>query len=133
MILEVGCALLEKAVIVVSTFFLPGFLISLFACRHKEILKTFLAHPSVFLLPVFSHFTFASNSKLCCRGEVGEKSFISFSPKCTAINIVVSAAGIVYEVTLTLTSVTSAFYILFGLPCSILGLILTLMAAFSNR
>merc|ERR1719264_1943668 len=119
----------------------PRFVVLFFSCWHKGILKTFLTHPSVFLLPVFSHFTFASNSKFCCQGEVGEKSFISFSPKCTAINIGVSAAGIVaYVFTLPLTAndpdllYTSGIYIIFGgLPCFILGLILTLLAAFSNR
>jgi len=43
--------------IALSTFFLPGFLVGLFSCWHLGILKTFLAQPSVFLLPVFTHFT----------------------------------------------------------------------------
>ena len=84
-----------KAVIVVSTVFLPGFLLDLFSCWHRAILKTFLTQPSIFLLPVFSHFTFVSNSKRCSGGgeeggEFGcaeEESFITFSPKFTAANV----------------------------------------------
>ena len=141
------------AAIAVSTFFLPGFLISIFACWHRGILKTFLAHPSIFLLPVFTHFTFVSNLKPCSRGEGGEKSFISFSPKYTAINAAaaaaaagVSAAGILAYFCsrpLSLTVVIDevwrdwfyciSAYLIFGLPCSILGLIFTLMATFSNQ
>ena len=77
-----------------ATIFLPGFLVGMFACWHKGILRTFLAHPSIFLLPVFSHFTFVSNSKPCCQGVERGTIFISFSPKYTAINAVVSVAGI---------------------------------------
>ena len=133
-ILGVGCALLEKAVIVVSTFFLPGFLIGLFACWHRGILKTLLAHPSVFLLPVFSHFTFASNSKPCCQGGDGGKSFIAFSPKYTAINVGVSVAGILtYCFSLKFDLEQVGIYLGVGLPCSILGLILTLFTVFSNK
>ena len=132
------------AAIAISTFFLPGFLVGLFACWHKGILKTFLAHPSVFLLPVFSHFTFVSNSKLCCRGGSGGKGFISFSPKCTAINVGVSVTGILaYYITLPLLSTSTSTspdwfcstnaYLFFGFPCSIFGLILTMVATFSNQ
>ena len=75
--------------------FLPGFLIGVFACWHKGILKTFLAHPSVLLLPVFTNFTFVSNSKVCCggRGEKEEESYLVFWPKFTAINVGVSLFG----------------------------------------
>ena len=36
----------------ISTIFLPGFPVGLFSCWHRGILKTFLVHPPVFLLPV---------------------------------------------------------------------------------
>ena len=128
-----------------STFFLPGLLIGLFSCWHQGILKTLVAHPSVFLLPVFTHFTFGSNSKLCCKGEVEGEKFISFSPKATAVNVSVTVAGILlYVITLPLVSALnytapledrcgSGFYLYLGLPCSLLGIILTLVVAFSNQ
>ena len=85
--------------------FISGFVVGLFACWHRGILKTFRAQPSVFLLPIFSYFTCPS-SKLCCgvgkrkthdgrdesaRAEV-ENTYIAFPPKYTAVN---AADGIV--------------------------------------
>ena len=68
--------------IAIFTFFLPGFIIGLFACWHRGILKTFLAHPSIFLLPIFTRFTFVPNTNYCCRGGGGgEKSNSSPSPQ----------------------------------------------------
>ena len=131
----------SAAAIALSTFFLPGFLISLFTCWHRGILKTFLAQPSIFLLPVFTHFTFVSNSKLCCR-EGGAKRFISFSPISTAVNACVGFAGsLSYFITLPLffkpsetegerDSIFFGFhlYYMFIQPINIIGLILTLAA-----
>ena len=135
-----------------STFFLPGFLTGLFACWHKGILKTFLVHPSVFLLPVFSSFTFASNSKVCCGGggkteetENGpeaekDETFITFSPKYTVINACVSAVGVLafdfgwplIQNLPPLSSWDTPIPIVIGIPF-ILGLLPTLAATFSNR
>ena len=65
----------------IATFFLPGLLTGILASPHRGFLKTFLSHPSVFLLPTFSHFTFSTN-KPCCQGEGGDAAekerFISF-------------------------------------------------------
>jgi len=128
------------AAIALSTFFLPGFLVGLFSCLHLGILKTFLAQPSVFLLPVFTHFT----SRVGGGGEQGER-FISFSPISAAVNVGVSVAGILTYI-FTMSQITGCdsrywelfytneFYLVYGgLPCSILGLILTLVATFSNQ
>ena len=139
--------LAAKAAIVVSTVFLPGFLLSLFSCWHRGILKTFLAQPSIFLLPVFSHFTFVSNSKLCGgggeeRGEVEsaeEETFITFSPKYTAVNVCVSIAGFLASVLMMhLTSPNhwncfERYQAYGGRLSSLLGLLLTLVVAFSNN
>ena len=57
------------ATFAMSTFFLPGFLVGLFACWHRGVVSTFLAQPSVFLLPVFSHFTFFSRTRVKEEGE----------------------------------------------------------------
>jgi len=128
----------REAAIAVSTFFLPGFLVGFFSCWHLGILKTFLAQPSVFLLPVFTHFT----SRVGGGGEQGER-FISFSPISTAVNVGVSVAGILtYIFALPFepnykylyVACVDGFYLVYGgLPCSILGLLLTLVATFSNQ
>ena len=36
---------------IIATIFLPGFLIGVFSCWHKGMLKTIVAHPSVVLMP----------------------------------------------------------------------------------
>ena len=146
-----------RAAIALSTCFLPGFLVGLFACWHSRILKTLLAQPSVFLLPVFSYFTFVSNSKLSCKGGEGnergagreeeversrreEESFIMFSPRYTAVNAGVSTVGIlllfpILDLVLPNQPLCpSGLYLIYGgLPCTILSLLLTLVAAFSNQ
>ena len=117
------------------TIFLPGFLTSLFACWHKGILKTFLAHPSVFLLPVFSFFTFASNSKKWCRSaRLEADTFITFSPKYTAINAGVNIAGLLIYVFIIADSLfyDAEDYTIQVIPF-ILGLLLTLATTFSNQ
>ena len=138
---------------VASFFFLPGLLIGLFASCHRTLLRTFLTHPSVYLLPVFTHFTFSANSnRVCCRkgkheenyfqeDQVGEKRFIAFSPTATAVNIGVSVAGILAFVFITpmlftrqeLYCGTGAYIVFGGIPCSVLGLILSLVVTFSNK
>ena len=121
--------------------FLPGLLIGLYGSWHKGVLKTLVAHPSVFLLPVFSFFTFASNSKVCCcrgerqTGETGkEKTFITFSPKYTAINAGVCAAeclvGLVFALVMRWDAMGSV--ILIG-TLFFLAIPLTLAATFSNQ
>ena len=131
--------IVQGVALVVSTIFLPGFLVGLFSCWHRGILKTFLAHPSVLLLPVFTNFTFVSNSKVCCggRGEKEEESYLVFSPKFTAINVAVSLAGsLIYFVTMAqLNPILFLFPevpIIF-LPLAILGVILTLVFTFCNQ
>ena len=99
--------------IIIATMFLPGFLLGLASCWHRGILKTIIAHPSIVLMPTFTHFTFASSTKWCNRsskeegqredaneGEEGErqenkggeadKPFITFSAKFTFLNVVAS-------------------------------------------
>ena len=135
---------------IIATFFLPGLLIGLFASCHRTLLRTFLTHPSVYLLPVFTHFTFSANSnRVCCRkgkdeennfqeDQVGEKRFIAFSPTATAVNIGVSFAGILAFPFIMFSKrqewyCGTGYYILLGLPCSVLGVILSLVVTFSNK
>ena len=142
------------AAIAVSLFFIPGFLIGLFACWHQGILRTFLAQPSVFFLPMFSYFTCSSsNSKACCceRKKTEEKdgrevesraeeTFVAFSPKHTSINAAASAVGVlVYAAILPKLSKSGdqicfqEVYVGGGLPCYILGLLLTLVVTFLDK
>ena len=72
--------------IAIFTFFLPGFIIGLFACWHRGILKTFLAHPSIFLPSPASLLSptqiIAAEEKEQVRGGGGgEKSNASPSPQ----------------------------------------------------
>ena len=97
-----------------ATTFLPGLLLGLASCWHKGIFKTIVAHPSVVLMPAFTHFTFESSTEWC-RGkdEEGEKEegetrrestepFIRFSPKFTLVNIILSIVGnVVYGISMT--------------------------------
>jgi len=73
--------ILQGTALFMTTIFLPGLLVGLFSCWHRGILKTFLTHPSILLLPVFTNFTFVSNSKVCCGGRGGKKeeTYLVFS------------------------------------------------------
>ena len=110
---------------IIATMFLPGFLLGLASCWHRGILKTIIAHPSIVLMPTFTHFTFASSTKWCNRsskeegqgedaneGEEGErqenkggkadKPFITFSAKFTFLNVGASViCSVVYGLSLT--------------------------------
>ena len=125
--------------------FLPGLLLGVASCWHKNILKTIMAHPSVVLMPTFTHFTFESSTKWC-RGskQEGEEEqpFIKFSPKFTVVNIILSIAGkVVYGISMTHRAGWDNFDPLRELPeyisfylCFIsiplLGLLLTLFSLF---
>jgi len=69
-----GHSVIEKNIvffaICFSTTFLPGLIIGLMSvCRNKKTIKTIAAHPSILLLPVFTYFTFSTNTKMCSKGE----------------------------------------------------------------
>ena len=105
---QIGTKRTFGALVTLSLFFIPGFLVGLLACWHRGILKTFCAQPSVFLLPMFSYFTCASSNSEPCRAvgkgktdnvkgvsaaaEV-DNTYIAFSPKYTAVNAAVSIVG----------------------------------------
>ena len=83
---------------VIATMFIPGFVLGVASCWHKNMRKTIVAPPSVVLMPTFTHFTFRSNTKWCkgSEDEGGEREegkttalstepFITFSPKFTIV------------------------------------------------
>jgi hypothetical protein len=53
-----------------SMMFLPGLMLALMSLFHKkpwiQIIKSIISHPSLLLLPVFTHYTFSANGKSCC-------------------------------------------------------------------
>ena len=64
----------------------PGLLVALFALWHQGLLKTSLTHPSIILMPTFTHFTFV------CR-KIGGQNVITFSPRYTLANTVAHCLG----------------------------------------
>ena len=79
--------------------FLPGFVLGVASCWHKNMLKTIVAHPSVVLMPTFTHFTF--ESKTMWSGD-SEQTFITFSSKFTLANIILSVvSSVVYGMSMT--------------------------------
>ena len=108
-------ALGEKATllaIVFATQFLPGLLLGIFLCWHKDIPKTIVAHPSIILMPAFTGFTFRKEKENIKETEKPEYSdrkteeqenpkrekeelFIVFSTKFTVLNSLLSILSIV--------------------------------------
>ena len=129
--------------IIIATMFLPGFLLGVASCWHRGILKTILAHPSIILMPTFTHFTFASSTKWCKRSskeEVGEqeeggeteKPFITFSAKFTFLNVGASVIchgvyGLGMTLWFALLPEYLGAYLIAGVPLFILGLLFTLL------
>ena len=64
---------------------LPGLFIALVSTWHSKMLKTFLIHPSFFILPIFTFFTFSSSRK---RGM--EVCHLRFSVKASLCNTFLS-------------------------------------------
>ena len=81
------------------------------------MLKTVVAHPSVVLMPTFTHFAFTSNKKLCRgrrekREQEKEKGdsvdpYITFSPRLTIMNVILSiVCNVAYCIIMTQISNT---------------------------
>ena len=136
---------LEVTAISIATSSLPGLVLGIISCWHRGIFKSFLAHPSIILMPTFTFFTFASSTKWCKSEEEEtqeEEPNITFSAKWTAVNVVLSTAGyLVYGSTMAHMSWMSykeiPIYLLFYLyepdhsipfiAIPILGILLTLL------
>ena len=76
---------------------LPGLVTGLIFIRHRAMPTTFLNHPSLLLLPVFTYFTFESNVKCCSTDKTDSRKEveISFSVRATICNALVSTAAAV--------------------------------------
>lgn len=70
---------------VFATLFLPGLLLGIISRWHKDIFKTFVAHPSMVLMPAFTGYAFQKEKE-----KETEEPFIVFSPKFTLLNILFS-------------------------------------------
>ena len=73
---------------------LPGLVIGLMFIKHRAMLKTFLNHPSLLLLPVFTFFSFESNVQCCGTDKTDSRKEIeiSFSVRASICNALVSIA-----------------------------------------
>ena len=78
-------------------FFLPGLIVGLISSWHSNMFKTFLRHPSIFVLPVFTPFTFTSSKKTCCVKDNEDEGHLRFSVKASLCNLFASfSAFVVY-------------------------------------
>ena len=122
--------------IALATMFLPGFLLAMFnICHYQLAFRDVLNHPSLFLLPTVTNYTFAANRK-------GEKEVV-FSRLWSYVNLLCSLLGnIVYillvyllvEGKAVLHSVTASpwlqawrYYSVYTIAVPILGLVLTFL------
>ena len=72
------------------TVLLPGLITALVSTWHSKMLKTFLNHPSFFILPIFTCFTFSSSKKTCCTRDGGAEGHIRFSVNASFCNLFTS-------------------------------------------
>ena len=122
-----------STIITFLVFTLPGLFAGLIFIRHSAMFKTFLNHPSLLLLPVFTFFSFASNTSCSCsKKEESQKEVeISFSVKATIFNALMSLAlhvGFLLQLTIQNLSLengifTSAFPVFTMIPflCTMLS------------
>ena len=81
--------------IVLCSFNLPGLITGTMFTWHHSLLKTFLRHPSLLLLPMFSFFTFESSANKFCQRKDSDEVQIRFSVKATYFNIIFTLMSII--------------------------------------
>ena len=89
-----GCPnpnLVPGVLLALATTFLPGLLLALVSTFHTNMLSSFLRHPSLLLLPTFTSFTFASNTKLWGKQE--KEVEVRFSWRATGVNLLLTSVG----------------------------------------
>ena len=75
---------------------LPGLITGMIFIWHSSLLKTFISHPSLLLLPMFTFFSFESNTQCCCSNRNSQSEVeITFSVKATFLNLLVSLASVI--------------------------------------
>ena len=118
----------------VYSAFLPGLLTALLSlCHSRESIQNILRHPSLLLLPVFSHFTFSVNS-FCWGKRAKMEVKVMFSRRATLVNVGLSFLGLLGYM-LIIHADEATFYnkhlLLFSnsLPV-ILGMVLTVLFLF---
>ena len=76
---------------------LPGLIVGLVSSWHSNMIKTFLRHPSIFVLPMFTPFTFTSSRKTCCVKESEDAGHIRFSVRASLCNLFASfSTSVIY-------------------------------------
>ena len=109
---------------------LPGLIIALISTWHSKMLRTFLIHPSFFILPMFTFFTFSSSNKACGRREGSADGHIRFSVKASQCNTFLSflMGSVIYLAicaSMVVKVVDVVFFIIFWIP-AVLGFLLSL-------
>ena len=111
---------------------LPGLIIALVSTWHSKMVKTFLIHPSFFILPMFTYLTFSSSHKACCCGSSKdgvEESYIRFSVKASLCNTFLSflmGSVVYFAIIATCAGVEWVDFSVFWIP-SLLGFLLSVL------
>ena len=90
---EEGSTTIHALALALATMFLPGLLLATCTSWHPGILTTFLSHPSILLLPTFTHFTFASSTFSCGSRAKAACVDLMFSERATMANTLLSLVG----------------------------------------
>ena len=120
---------------------LPGLIIGLISTWHSRMLKTFFNHPSFFILPIFTCFTFSSSKKTsCCTRDGGPEGHIRFSVNASLCNLFASVlTSVVFVVTSVLVTLIPAgddfgiVIFVFNFFFSFIGLLLNLLFVCNAR
>ena len=120
---------------------LPGLIIGLVSTWHSRMLKTFFNHPSFFILPIFTCFTFSSSKKTsCCTRDGGPEGHIRFSVNASLCNLFASVlTSVVFVVTSVLVTLIPAgddfgiVIFVFNFFFSFIGLLLNLLFVCNAR
>ena len=111
-----------------SILFLPQLLLSLVTTlnfRDKSSLKILYRHPSLFILPTVTFFTFSRLDIGCCCC-CSENNRVSFSKKFTWLNIAVSTIGyLVLEVWYYFSFPDIFWFILLIIPLLVVNIVIT--------
>ena len=91
---------------------LPGLITGIYFIWYSGLFKSFLRHPSLLHLPMFTFLSFESNAQKCCakKDNVPSEVEIRFSVKATLFNILFSVLAIV-AITLIIPQIVQPVYL----------------------
>ena len=126
--------LMVKVALTLNSVFLPGLVLALLClCHYRGSVRNILGHPSLLLLPIFSHFTFSVNS-FCWGKRFKPHVRVMFSRRATMANIGLSALGLLGYIETVASDETQGYNkgLLIFSTClmPVLGMLLTLLFLF---